>query len=247
VTINGREARTSVSSSATGWSATLLPTHEHWTFVKAPLVAGENTIALDQYAGDDTTRISAWIWAHQSGGNSAYPNSLPQPELISLDAATLLAPSEVAATDAKTVEVPRPVERITGVFLDTLEPVSVTQGYGKLERNRSVWEKPMAIAGRRFLRGLGTHAPSRIIYALDGRYRRFQSWAGADANTWPTVTFEVRVDGQKKWQSGLMTRDAAAAWVDLDVTGAKQLELIVGDNGNYAGDHADWAEARLLR
>jgi len=44
-----------------------------------------------------------------------------------------------------------------------------------------------------------------------------------------------------------MTRDLPAAWVDLDVSGAKRLELIVGDAGDVNGDHADWAEARLLR
>jgi hypothetical protein len=45
-----------------------------------------------------------------------------------------------------------------------------------------------------------------------------------------------------------MRRDDPARWVDIDVTGAKTLELIVGDGGNgIACDHADWADARLLR
>jgi hypothetical protein len=133
------------------------------------------------------------------------------------------------------------------VFLDALAPVSVKQGWGTLQKNRSVWEKPMVINGRQFIRGLGTHAPSRIVFALEGKYRRFQTWAGADGHTYPTVTFEVWVDGVKRWHSGLMTRDTAAAWIDIDVSAAKRLELVVGDAGDFMGDHADWAEARLLR
>jgi hypothetical protein len=244
---NGREVEPGTASSATGWSATMLPAHEHWTFLRFPLSGGGNQVVLDQFAADDCEVISAWAWATKPGGRSEYPNSLPQPESISLDGATLVTPAKIAGLARKTAPIERPRERIDGVFLDTVEPVSATQGWGKLQKNQSVWGKPMVIAGRRFLRGLGTHAPSRIEYALDGKFRRFQAWAGADANTWPTVTFEVRLDGVKKWASGLMTRDVPPARVDLDVSGAKRLELVVGDAGDPVGDHADWAEARLLR
>jgi len=245
--VNGREAATSVSFSDAGWSATMLPRREHWTFLRAPLGTGENRISLDGFAGDDCRTISAWVWATKPGTASAYPNALPHPELVSLDGALLIAPLSVAKLPAAALRVDRPVERIDGVFLDALEPVSVKQGYGTLQRNRSVWEKPMLIGGRRFVRGLGTHAPAKIVFALEGKYRRFQSWAGPDGNTAPTVTFEVWVDGARRWQSGLMTRESDAVWVDLDIAGAKTLELVVGEAGDFTADHADWAEARLLR
>jgi hypothetical protein len=129
-----------------------------------------------------------------------------------------------------------------------MEPVSAEQGWGVLRKNQSVWEKPLVIAGTRYARGLGTHAPSRIMFNLGGKYRRFQSWAGSDAATGPTVTFEVRVDGSTRWTSNLMQRSDPAQWVDVDVAAANTLELLVGDGGNgIAADHADWAEARLLR
>jgi len=146
------------------------------------------------------------------------------------------------------VKAQRPVEQIDGVFMDAIEPAAITQGWGTLQRNKSVWERPLTIAGRRFARGLGTSSQTRIAYALDGGYRRFQSWVGADGATSPSVTFEVWVDGQKKWESGLMRRDDAAKWTDVDVTGARSLELVVGDAGDgITADHADWAGARLLR
>ena len=106
----------------------------------------------------------------------------------------------------------------------------------------------MTIAGKRHVRGLGTSSQSRIAYSLDGKYRRFQCWVGADGATSPSVSFEVWVDGRRAWESGLMRRDDAARWVDVDVAGAGSLELVVGDGGDgIIADHADWAEARLLR
>jgi beta-galactosidase len=71
---------------------------------------------------------------------------------------------------------------------------------------------------------------------------------GADEATAPTVTFEVWADGQKRWESGLMQRGMAAKRVDLDMTGVKTLMLANGDGGDgNAADHADWAEAVLVR
>ena len=247
LTVNGRQVEVKTTSSDAGWAAAVLPVHEHWLFVRAPLEKGDNAIFLDQFASHDCTQVSAWLWATKPGEASTNPKSLPQPELISLDGASLLASTDVARLPSETERVDRPVERIDGRFLDALEPVSVSQGWGTLQKNRSVWEKPLTIGNRRFLRGLGTHAPSTIVFSLDGQYRRFQAWAGADANTRPSVTFEVWVDGVQKWHSGLMTRETPAAWVDVDISGAKTLKLVVGDAGDLTSDHADWAEAKLLR
>lgn len=247
VKVNGRRVAAEVLPSSAGWYAGL-PTTDHWTFLQIPLRTGSSRISVSLMAGDDCSRISAWVWATKPGVNASQDSgALPQPELVSVDGACLLEPVEVSATAVDPVRVQRPVERINGVFLDTLEPESVSQGWGTLQRNRSVWEKPMIVGGRQFVRGLGTHAVSRIVYALGGRFSRFQCWAGADGNNSPSVGFEVRVDGRKVWESGLMTRDDAARRVDVDVTGAKTLELLVSDGGNgIGGDHADWAEARLL-
>jgi beta-galactosidase len=106
----------------------------------------------------------------------------------------------------------------------------------------------MTIGSRQFRRGLGTHADSRIVYDVSGRYRRFQSWVGADAASTATITFKVWADGKKRWESDLMTKQSPAKLVDLDITGVKTLELIVGHGGNdIMSDHANWANAKLLR
>lgn len=250
LTINGAEPTATTSSSAIGFNVASGTRRENWLFLRAPLAAGPNQIRLDLLDNRDPPQASIWVWATRAhaADPADYPDLLPAPELISLDAVKLaaLAGMPVPATQPAAVE--RPITRIDGVFLDALEPVSAAQGYGTLRRNRSVADQPLTIGARRFLRGLGTHAAAQLVYQLDGRYRRFQSWVGADGWTSPTITFEVRVDGQKRWESGLMTRTDPARWVDVDVTNAKTLELLVGDAGNgRTSDHADWAEARLLR
>jgi beta-galactosidase len=47
-------------------------------------------------------------------------------------------------------------------------------------------------------------------------------------------------------QSGTVDRDTATKAIDVDVTGARRLELVVPDAGDgNALDHPDWADAKL--
>ncbi len=248
LTVDGRRLELTSSSSAAGWSATGQPAPEHWLFLKAPLTRGQHQVSLKVLGEDSECEFSVWLWAIKPGGAPAsYPNSLPAPETISLDAQPLVPPMNPQA-QPRTVHCERTREKIDGIFLDALEPASCLQGWGKLQRNRSVWDKPMTIAGRRFRRGLGTHAESRITYDLGGRYRRFQSWVGADGASRATVTFEVWADGRKLWESGLMKTQSPAKFLDLDITSVVRLELVVGNGGDgIQSDHADWCDAKVLR
>ena len=245
--VDGKEMALSASSSATGWAATGQPVKEHWLFLKGTVPGGKHRVSLKLLWEDVQVRLSAWVWATKPGrGMPSYPNALPSPETISLDAQPLLNPVD-STSATRLVRSQRPVNQIDGIFLDALEPVSCVQGWGKLQRNQSVWEKPMTIAGRHFRRGLGTHADSRIVYDVGGRYRRFQSWVGADGASNATITFEVWADGKKRWESGLMNKQSPAKLVALDLTGVKTLELVVGHGGDdITSDHADWADAKLL-
>lgn len=248
LSVNGTTIPLAFISSDAGFAASMIPGAEHWAFYGADLPAEENNVSLRLETGADCARVSAWVMAGKPGrGASQFPDALPSPEVVYLDAAALVEPVETASVEA-VVREPAPVERIDGVFLDALEPESVSQGWGKLERNRSVWDKPLTVGGKLWTRGLGTHAPARIAYALDGSYQRFQAVAGADGANRGTLTFEVWVDGAKKWESGLVTPAEGAVAVDVDITGARRLELVVGDGGDgINGDHADWAGAKLVR
>ena len=248
VEVDGKAvAPTIASASETGWGACMAPKPENWVFQSVPLAKGEHRLAL-KLASDratSTSQLSLWIWATKPGAGEAaiYPNTLPRPELISLGSACLMETVNLAGGNGAN-EMPQGPQ----VYLDEIKPVSVAQGYGTLQKNRGMLEKPLTIGGKTYARGLGTHAPAKIVYNLKGQFKRFQAWVGADEATAPTVTFEVWADGKKLWESGLMERGMAAKRVDLDMTGVKTLVLANGDGGNnWVSDHADWAEAVLVR
>jgi hypothetical protein len=228
--------------------ATGAPVPEGWHFLEGTLPESGTDVSLQLSAQDPEATASIWVLADKPGENTAtLPLSLPSPERMSLDSICVLSPTPLANVSEETRKAAT-VEKIDGVFLDTLEPAATKQGWGTLQKNRSVWEKEMTIGGKRFRRGLGTHANSEIVYKLDGTYRRFQAWAGPDMATYGTLGFTVMVDGQKRWESGKMLRGDAPKQVDVDITGAKELRLLVDDAGNdIMGDHADWADAKLLR
>ena len=192
--------------------------------------------------------LSLWVWRDRPLGT--WPKSadlLPGPASVSLDSLELLPPTSLSG-DLDVQRRAARVERIQGVFLDALAPQRFVQGWGRLQTNRSVWERPMNIGGQQFRRGLGTHAKSEIVYDLGGQYNRFEAWAGPDMATAGSMQFAVVVDGVERWRSRRMVRGDRAERVSVDLAGARELRLLVDDGGdNIMGDHANWADARLLR
>ena len=89
--VNGSPATVQVISSESGFSATGLAQREHWKFLQVDLTSAHSVISLQQLHSDpNCTDVSIWVWASKSGsGTPSFPNSLPSPELISLDAVLL--------------------------------------------------------------------------------------------------------------------------------------------------------------
>ena len=136
------------------------------------------------------------------------------------------------------------------VKLSGLIPESETQGWGVLMFDRSVMGHPLRIAGREFASGLGTHAVSEIVYALDTRAETFEAWVGVDDEmagyTNSSVVFQVFGDGKKLFNSGVMRIREPAKRVSVSLTGVSELKLVVTDAGDgITCDHADWGDAML--
>jgi hypothetical protein len=136
------------------------------------------------------------------------------------------------------------------VYLDQSPPDEVTQDWGQLRNRKSVWQKEMIIAGRKFARGLGTHANGRIVYELaGGKFRTFSCVVGRDQHAGDgRVVFQVWVDNQMVFDSGPMTKESVPKPVEVDLSGASVLELRTLDGGDgISGDHGNWADAQLVR
>jgi hypothetical protein len=233
--------------SQSGWGAAAFGSDSAWTILQADLSNGKNHISLQMTLSDDCRQYSVWAVSRKSVKNEqVHANSMPSPEWVYLDSVNLLDSQNIKIA-AKTEKKPAPVEQIEGIYLDTLTPESAVQGWGKLQKNKSVKEESLFIAGKRYLRGLGTHAKARIVYDLGGAYSRFESVVGVDCTKRGTVTFEVILDGKKAWESSSMMRRGTAESIDLDVTGINKMELIVGDGGDSTVvDYANWGDAKLF-
>lgn len=141
------------------------------------------------------------------------------------------------------------------VYVSALEPVGESSS-GLLHAalparfDRSVANGPLLVGGRRFERGIGVHAASRLEYAVSGAYQTFAADIGIDDSVRPRgdVVFRVEGDGRTLFDSGPVTgRDAARA-ITVDVTGVSTLALIVDYGADLdLSDRAIWGDARLIK
>lgn len=135
------------------------------------------------------------------------------------------------------------------VWLDELDVSKMEAGRGEPKRNASVEGRPLSIGGRKFERGVGTHAHSVMWIKMDGWTSHFTAFVGVDdevGKSPASVEFIVFGKGQVLWQSGIMKAGDPPKEVNVLTRGVKKLGLIVTDGGDgNSHDHADWADAKL--
>lgn len=136
------------------------------------------------------------------------------------------------------------------MHLGDLSPVTADQGYGELGINKSVDRNALAVAGKKYTRGLGTHAPAKLLYDIPTGVERFEASVGVDDETAGKGSIIARVvlDGRTVFESPVLTGGKAPAVVNIPLAGAKQLLLEIDPtrDGNKF-DHADWIEPRFVR
>lgn len=110
---------------------------------------------------------------------------------------------------------------------------------------------PLNVAGREYTRGLYCHANSKILVRLPGPGRTFSAVAGLDNNDDTrrgkgSVIFSVSAGGRELFQSGVQRVDSPAVPVSVDLGGATEFTLGIGDAGDGIGwDQSDWADAKV--
>ena len=144
----------------------------------------------------------------------------------------------------------------TSTFVSDLTPTGTpVNGWGPYEKDKSNGETAagdggtLTIEGKTYAKGLGVHANSELHYSLAGaNYKKFISDIGLDDETGRdgSVVFRVYVDGVQKYDSGVVDANRRIDDFTVDVTGGRELVLIVNqDGGGNFFDHADWGGARL--
>ncbi len=137
-----------------------------------------------------------------------------------------------------------------GTSLSDLTPSYVSNGYGDLKKDLSASDRTITLNSQRYARGLGSHSKADIRYDLNRQYTTFKADVGVDDNVsnYGSVIFQVWADGVKLFDSGKMTGATPTKSVSVDVKGKRNLKLVVRESINGIDfDHADWADARLIK
>ena len=108
----------------------------------------------------------------------------------------------------------------------------------------------MMLGGAKYAHGLGVTSLGELWVDLQGKAKRFVSMTGIDDARRAgrgSVTFEVWLDGTKRFDSGVMRASDAPKPISVDLAGAHQMILMVGDGGDgTADDVADWGGAAIV-
>jgi hypothetical protein len=141
------------------------------------------------------------------------------------------------------------------VYLSALKPTEVRQipyldGSYPYRVDRAVSGRPMRLGGKSYSRGIGAHSKTELTYALDGGYQSFAATIGIDdaVGGGGSVVFRVFGDEKLLHESPVMRGGDVPVDLKIPLKGVLLLRIEVdyADEGDVA-DHADWADARLLR
>jgi len=139
-------------------------------------------------------------------------------------------------------------EVLAGIFNSEPDPPQVvahTQAWGELQFNRSVSQTSITIQGRRYWKGLGTHANSTIRVRIPEWAKTFIGACGIDDQGRERGEFRclVRKNGKVAWETPVVSQRTPLYSFRLPVSALDAVELVVlaGDKGiDFA--HANWVE-----
>jgi hypothetical protein len=140
--------------------------------------------------------------------------------------------------------------------LSDMTPVGTpVNGLGPIENDKRNGDAaagdggPITLDGIPYQKGLGVFAPSDVRYQLGGQCTgHLIADVGVDdaVGDQGSVIFQVFLDGEKAFDSGIMRGSDKRKAVFLSVAGKQELRLVVTDAGDGNSlDQADWAGARV--
>ena len=140
-------------------------------------------------------------------------------------------------------------------YMSDLTPKQSSNGWGTVRKDKSISGGVIGLTRDGdfvdYNKGLGLHSNAEYVYDLEGKdYDYFESYVGVDkamsSRPASSVIFKVLVDGEEKFNSGVMRSTTPQKYVKVDVKNANELKLIVNDAGDGdSSDHASFGDAKL--
>lgn len=146
------------------------------------------------------------------------------------------------------LSVPASAEDGSFIRLEDMDLAPAAQDWGAPRMDRAIKESPLTLGGKTYEHGVGAHAGFYLWIDLKGDATRFTSLVGIDGATdgKGSVRFKVWVDGRKAADTGVMRGTDPPKSLDVDLTGAEYLVLIITDAGDgISYDNADFVEPRI--
>ncbi|WP_265520164.1 NPCBM/NEW2 domain-containing protein [Oerskovia flava] len=185
-----------------------------------------------------------------------YANVAPLNPAKQLQSVTFPSGTTAKLFDVRPVTLGLPDAPAGDVWVSDLEWTSATNGYGVIgidvanKDSASSPDKPLVInttpaLKKTYDKGLGVHAASKVTYYLGGQCTRFTADTGLEDGFNGSVVFTVALDDTTRYQGSTFQAGFPTETVDLDVTGAQYIDLIVDAPGSINGAHGVWGDARL--
>ncbi|MBD0401777.1 NPCBM/NEW2 domain-containing protein [Flammeovirga sp. EKP202] len=91
-----------------------------------------------------------------------------------------------------------PVQVIEGekVYLRVADLAISSESFWRIHENKSVSGEKMSMRGQEYSKGLGVHAPSKLVYAVPSKAEMFYVVPGADAAHNGKISMKIFVDGK---------------------------------------------------
>lgn len=133
-------------------------------------------------------------------------------------------------------------------WLTSLPMIRSNQDHGRPKFNRSYSGGIISANGRRYANGIGSHSNSELVFELPENASTFSFSAGLDDGSRKAdVQFIVKADGEVVWESDVVyASDWFSVRGEIDVSGVKELTLIIDKVTDDKWDHANWVNPIII-
>ncbi len=141
-------------------------------------------------------------------------------------------------------------QQTTTIWLDDLPIQNFSEGIRPIQAKINYGKDTIRVKGDPYYRGVGAQSVSVITFNLDKQAKNFSAMVGVDdqANKTIPVKFYVLGDQKVLFESNEMQIGDAPVKVEVDLTGIKQMGLLITDQVGGVGNkrtYANWLNAKL--
>lgn len=148
------------------------------------------------------------------------------------------------------------VSVVAGInYVSDLQWESATTDFKTVNKDKGVNNEGLALNNGSediaYDKGISAHANSTVVYNIEGKgYSSFESYIGVNQGNVKnkgSVTFEILLDGQKVYDSGIIKGSDDQKFVSIPLNNVKEITLITTNAGDGNGsDHSIWADAKFI-